>query len=166
MKQTVVSNTSPMITLFETLPDGELFTRKLFDKILIPEEVIKELIFKTSLTSENYLKRYKIDDLIEVKLIAYDSTIPGIDTLDAGEAFAISLALRENFTLIIDENKGRKVASAVGLNIEYSSEQIVKANRKQLIEKVEAENKLKLLFDTKRIGENLYKRLLTELDKV
>ena len=44
MAKLIVSNTGPVISL-EKLSNGFDFIRKLYDKIILPEEVLKELAF-------------------------------------------------------------------------------------------------------------------------
>lgn len=174
-KEIVVSNTSPMITLVETLPDGNLLLKKLFEKILIPRVVIEELIEEKSVgaltkdrprfyTCQQYLDFYNISDIIEMHDIDVDSAIPEIDILDKGEAVAISLAIREQLLLMIDEKKGIRVAKESGVKIERSAEQIIKAVKNGIITHEEAHDKLNLLRSTQRTGEKLHNQLMNQLE--
>ncbi len=60
MPRLVVSDTGPIITL-EKLPDGFALLRKLYDKILLPEEVLEELAegFETPEAYLNHLEAVK-----------------------------------------------------------------------------------------------------------
>ena len=171
----VVSNTSPMITLVETLPNGADFLRASFSKVIIPRTVIDELIIPSTSKSvkhrpifnspEEYLDYYGATGIIEIKEIEIDDSIPDIDTIDAGEAAAITLAIREDKLLLIDEKKGRKVARSAGLLIRRSPKQLVLSAEDGLISAVEAKEALDLLFEVNRIGRKAHQAYLEEIQK-
>ncbi len=164
IKQTVISNTSPLISFLEIIPDGNKIMKALFEKVLIPEGVIEELTEKTGLTHEEYLKNHDIFDLIEVHLIPVNSSVPEIGKLDKGESQAISLAIRENLILIIDEKKGRKVGEInAGCTIERTAEQLVKACNNGIITSTSAAGHLHLLRANKRLGDNVLNMFLAQL---
>ena len=158
----VVSNTSPMITLVETLPNGADFLRASFSKVIIPRTVIDELIIPSTSKSvknrpvfkspEEYLEYYGATGIIEIKEIEIDDSIPDIDTIDAGEAAAITLAIQEDKLLLIDEKKGRKVARNAGLLIRRSPKQLVLSAEDGYITTAEAKKQLDFLFEVNRIG--------------
>lgn len=69
-------------------------------------------------------------EIREVKNVKFQSTLD----LDPGEASAITLALEsEPSLIIIDDNKGRKIAQKLNLNITGSLGIIVKAKREGII---------------------------------
>ena len=102
---------------------------------------------------------------MEIKEIEIDDSIPDIDTIDAGEAAAITLAIREDKLLLIDEKKGRKVARSAGLLIRRSPKQLVLSAEDGLISAVEAKEALDLLFEVNRIGRKAHQAYLEEIQK-
>jgi len=106
MKQ-VVADSSTLITLLDTDNFNLLF--KLFDEIIITNEVYKEITNKNQhkLTIDTYIKH----DKIFYQSITYDEFYEIlIKRLDRGESESIVLAKRIKLPLLIDEKKGRSVA--------------------------------------------------------
>lgn len=159
MAKLIVSNTGPVISL-EKLNDGFDFIRKVYDKIILPEEVLKELASGKYSVPFDYLHANKIDDLFEVKTVSQISNIDQINRLDEGEKHAITLAHQLNLPLLIEETIGRQVALSAGLQISGIAGQIVKAFREQVIDKAETESKLEELFSTGRINRKIFTLLL------
>lgn len=159
MAKLIVSNTGPVISL-EKLSNGFDFIRKLYDKIILPEEVLKELAFGKYSVPFDYLNANKIEDLFEVKTVPQISNIEQINRLDEGEKRAISLAHQLNLPLLIEETIGRQVALSAGLQISGIAGQIVKAFREKLIDKTETESKLQELFSGGRINRKIFNSLL------
>ena len=87
----------------------------LFNKVYIPKAVNNEIHSKNDIIS------YKIknSDFIEVREIENLHLLEKIKKfkLDLGETEAITLALELNLKLIIDERKGRKIATNQGISI-------------------------------------------------
>jgi predicted nucleic acid-binding protein len=163
-KQNVISNTSPLISFLEIIPDGHKLMKALFEKILIPEGVIEELTELNGLTHEQYLKNHDVYNLIEIYSIPVNSSVPEIGILDKGEAQAVSLAIREKLLLTIDEKKGRRVAEVnAGCTIERTAEQLVKACYAGVISSTEAAGHLHLLRANKRFGDNVLNMCLAQL---
>ncbi len=71
----IVSDTGPIITL-EKLDDGFEFTRKLYDSLLLPDEVQRELLEGTHLAQSNYLRTHGINDLVQVRQVTEILTVP------------------------------------------------------------------------------------------
>ncbi len=113
MSKDIISNTGPLITL-EKLEDGYNFIRKMYTHILIPQKVAEE-VSEGFPSFDAYLQNYQINSLIKVQQISQIVDIPGIYQLDAGEIEAISLAYQLKKELLIEELKGRKIASSAGL---------------------------------------------------
>ena len=162
MSQRIVSNTGPLITL-EKLEDGHEFIRKLYDKIIIPQKVLEEISEKYS-TGEDYLKKYQIEDLIEVYRVTNIVDIRGIESLDDGEIEAISLALELKLELLIEEIKGRKIAQSVGISISGIAGQIGRACIKGIINKTEAIQKLQKLLEMGRINQEVYTEVVSTFE--
>lgn len=110
----VVADSSTLITLLDTDHFDILF--KLFEKILISEEVYKELTCKQLHlpTIDNFLKNQQIiichiehADLFEML----------IKHLDKGESESIVLAKKRELPLVIDEKKGRTIAKSIGIGV-------------------------------------------------
>ena len=160
MSESIVSNTGPLITL-EKLPDGYAFIRKLYRKLLVPPEVAQEVSQPVG-SVERYLQQYQVADLFEISRVNGIAAIPEIDRLDAGEIMAISLAVERQSELLIEEINGRRIASAAGIAVSGIAGQIGRACRNGLIDKQEAEDKLRILFVRGRINREVY-RLVVEM---
>lgn len=111
----VVSNTSPVINLACV---GQLFIlQKLYGKIVIPQIVYDEIVV---MGAEHYaVKEIQTRQWIERKQVMDSALLKLLEMeLDKGEAHAIALAieLKADF-LLLDEQKGRSVASR--LDIRY-----------------------------------------------
>lgn len=105
----IVSNTSPIINLAAI---GRLdILKKLFNKIIIPEAVYKEIVVigaglagAKEVENSNWIITRKVDNKTLVKAIYED--------LDIGEAEALALAIElKADLLLLDERIGRKIAS-------------------------------------------------------
>lgn len=101
----VVSDTTALTTLIKA--GLESLLPQLFDRILIPEEVKRELlVFHSGLPDGCEVRPVSPGDLLS-DLMA---------TIDAGEAEAIALAVESRATLLlIDDRKGRRKAESLGL---------------------------------------------------
>jgi predicted nucleic acid-binding protein len=107
----VVSDTSPinyliLIELQDLLP-------KLFDRILVPEAVHREL---QSAAAPDPIKRFLAEapDWLEVR--PSPEIDPALRQLDSGEREAIALALSSGAnSVLLDERKGRQAARERGL---------------------------------------------------
>ncbi|MFQ5639481.1 MAG: hypothetical protein ACE5IR_15965 [bacterium] len=82
MANVIVSNTGPVISL-EKLSNGFDFIRKLYDKIILPEEVLKELAFGKYSVPFDYLHAHEIEDLFEVKTVPQMSNVEQINRYQA-----------------------------------------------------------------------------------
>jgi predicted nucleic acid-binding protein len=154
MRAKIVSDTGPLITL-EKLDGGYKFIRKLYHTIIIPPKVLEE-VSETTKSPQEYLRRYHIEDLIEVHEVKEISALAGIRRLDEGEVMAISLAFELRLELLIEEVKGRKIARSAGLRVSGIAGQIGYAYRQRIIEKEEALDKLQQLLGLGRINQDVY----------
>ena len=103
----VVSDSTTLIILenanrFDLL--GNLFT-----EIFIPQAVWEEIHAKEGISLPIFIRLSTIEKSQELETLLY--------LLDLGESEAILLAKAKNLPLIIDEKKGRKIASNMGIKI-------------------------------------------------
>ncbi len=109
----VVSNTSPFMNL-AVIKQLDII-RQIYGKVIIPDAVSHELasvvpeIFNPStIQSFSWMEKRKVENKLLVKSLKLE--------LDSGESEALALAveLKANL-LLIDERRGRKIASRFGL---------------------------------------------------
>lgn len=99
---------------------------QLYDEVLITETVLREFKEPVSIP----YKLAKIENTDFFKLLSLQ--------LDPGEASVICMASdQQDFLMILDDLKGRKVANTLGLNFTGTLGVLVKAKRNGLIEKLE-----------------------------
>ena len=104
MSSIVISDASCLITLHNI--DSLKIFKDLFNEVMITNEVKNE--FGESLPK--WIKIVKVKDLQKKSELE--------QVLDAGEASSIALSLEiEDSILIIDERKGRKIASSLNIKI-------------------------------------------------
>jgi predicted nucleic acid-binding protein len=163
MEEEVVSDTGPLISL-EKMQDGYGFIRKLSSKIIVPPSVLEEVFRGSFSTAEEYLQAFNIQNLIEVQ---DPPTIPKVfdsnPHLHQPEKEAIALALSLQKTLFIEEDIGRNVGITLGLEISGIAGQVLKAKEKKIIDKEEAVQKFKELFEGGRLNRKLYESLLQNI---
>lgn len=159
MQKKIVSDTGPLISL-EKLTEGYAFIRLLYDKIIIPPKVLEEV---SEGSSQKYLRKYGIEDLIQVQTPTKPAQIPGLKNLHAGEAQAISLALELNLPLLIEEQQGRKIAAIAKIKFSGTAKQIVLAYEQKIISQKAAVKKLKGLLSNCRINKEIYEVLSRQM---
>lgn len=109
----VVSDTSP-INYFALIELQELLP-KLFDRVLIPDAVHREL---RSAGAPAPIKRLIADAPAWLEARPTPEIAPALRHLDAGEREAISLAMSVGADLVLlDERKGRRAAREHGLRV-------------------------------------------------
>ena len=162
MAGVIVSDTGPIITL-EGMSDGYGFIRKLYNKIIVPSAVLKEVAEGEFPDPLDYLEAYQIEDLIEIKSVQTISNIPEIERLDEGEKEAISLAYQLKLPLLIEETIGRKIAQSVNIHISGIAGQIIKAYTGKTIKRKEATRRLGELFKSGCINRKIYNSLVDSL---
>jgi len=150
----IVSNTSSIIFI------GKLnsfnLIKKLYSRILIPEEVIQEL-FKYNKSENNLIKR-EIDSGF-IKEINPE-TIKNIP-VHAGEKAAISLCLEKNLPFLSDDKKARKYARSLKLQTIGVLGIILKNLQKKNLTKQEAKSLIrKLIENNYRMSIELYDRVM------
>ena len=104
----IISDSTTIITLLNINRLDVL--KNIFTSIYIPTKVYEEITIKENIALEKeFFIPKQIADKKLYKLL--------LKSLDEGEAEAIILAKELNLSLIIDEKKGRKIASNMGVNI-------------------------------------------------
>jgi len=108
----IVSDSTTLIVL-ERL-DALSMLCSLFNKILIPQAVMDELLSGNSKINE-LMQQAGCYELVSVNVS--ERLLELSQWLDRGEAEAIELALIRQLPLIIDERKGRKIALQKNLSV-------------------------------------------------
>lgn len=157
----IVSDTGPLISL-EKLTGGFRFIRKLYDVVLIPPVVLRELAQGQFENAEAYLAHYGVADLLEVKDV---SLLPSVQAetehLDEGEREAIQLAVSEGLPLLIEEQAGRQTALELGLHVSGVAGQLRKGFQEGILSAEEATGKLGEMLRAGRINTKVYE-IVTE----
>ena len=114
---TIISDTTPIISLIKINRLDLL--EKLFEEVLIPEAVYRELT--TNALFENEAKIVKTSSFLKTSSVQNRKSLQllqAVSGLDDGESEAIILADElKSDVLIMDERKGRKVAEKLGIKI-------------------------------------------------
>ncbi len=124
----IVSDTSPITNLMQ-IEQLDLL-HQLYGRVLIPAEVHDELCHIPAqaviLAKEAWIERVEL---------ALTALMPGLlETLDLGEAEAISLAIQlEAEYLLVDEQKGRQAARNKGIPITGTLGVLLQAKQQALI---------------------------------
>jgi predicted nucleic acid-binding protein len=157
----VVADTSPINYL--VLIDCIDVLRRLYARVVIPEEVLNELTADGGPRQVSAWIRTR-PEWVEVRPAAATTRLPlqiGEDELDAGEIAAISVALGEsNRLLLIDESAGRMVASRLGVANTGTLGVLLAAAREGMLDFGEALDKLRRT--NFRISQTLIDKLLAE----
>ena len=127
----VISNTSPVINLAAV---GQLdLLRHLYGKIVIPQAVYSEIVIVG--TGQPGAVEVETLDWIETRQVRNRTVVTALQLeLDEGEAAAIALAAELKADLILlDERKGRLVASYLGLKFVGLLGVLIEAKHKGLI---------------------------------
>ena len=155
----VVSNAGPLIALarihrLDILP-------ALYGEIHVPSAVWEEIVEAghetragtTELGSAKWIRRENIKDAIAVEVLG--------ERLDAGESESIVLGLELRAdVLLIDEERGRRIAVARGLNVIGTLGMLVLARQRGLVPSV-ALLLDKLIAAGFRMSADLYRAVLT-----
>lgn len=162
----VVSDTTPLISLMKL---GKLeLIHSLFGEVQIPNAVYKELVSNIRFPDESrqirectFIKRVDVLDVHSVKLLRRSSG------LDAGESEAIVLSDSLNAAiLLMDEAKGRQVATQMGIRIMGTIGILLAAYQEKLLSKEEILQCIETLKTTGRhISERLYKQLVEKMSE-
>jgi predicted nucleic acid-binding protein len=135
----VVSDTSPVRGLISINQIDIL--KGLFEKILIPVGVKEELLRIHSLHSD--IEQFMKQDWVEIINIKDKQKLVELrNFLDSGESEAIVLAIESNCNFILmDENKGRRIAKSLNLNVLGLIGILILAKQKGLITEIKTQLK-------------------------
>jgi len=129
-RQLIIADTGPLIALAIS---GQLqVLQKSFKQTLIPEAVLSELRINSSRPGARILAAAL--DAGWLKTVTTE--LPAkrlLHTLDQGEAEAITLAVRENIPLLIDESRGRIAAHKEGVRFFGTGALLIQAKHQKLI---------------------------------
>jgi predicted nucleic acid-binding protein len=130
----IVSNTSPIMNL--AVVERLNILKQLYGRVIIPEAVLQEL----SITSPEQIRltTIQIPSWIETRPVINRPLVDSLlFELDEGEAEAIALAIETKADiLLLDERRGRKVASRFGLKFIGLLGILIEAKHKGIIEKL------------------------------
>jgi len=108
--------------------------QSLFDEVHVPSSILKECTQDLSLPGAKAIHDLMLNQFFTVHDIKTSETLELLTSvLDQGEADAIVLAKDLGAVLIIDEKKGRKVASNAGIPITGTAAVLLKAKGAGLI---------------------------------
>ncbi|MCV6606983.1 MAG: hypothetical protein OIF32_02130 [Campylobacterales bacterium] len=148
----IVSDSTTLIILSD-LKRLDLL-ENLFDKILIPSSVYKEV---------NVYGTFQLNDFIEIVDVKESELLESLKRLlDLGESEAIALAKERNLPLIIDEKKGRKIALNLDLKILGLLGIIYLNIKREFLTKQEAKE---FLQQAVKNGYRISKKLIEEMFK-
>lgn len=148
------------------------FLKKLFKKIIIPEEVYKEVVLKgegKGFSDALIIERAVKDGWIQVKKAKRDADILKFaQELDVGEVEVLSIARKikpKPTLLLIDDASARAVAESFGFNVKGTLYILLRAFRKGLLTKKETKEHInKLILVGFRISQEVYVQLIEELE--
>lgn len=159
----IVSDTSPLISL-EKIDEGYAFIRQLYDIVLVPSAVLRELAAGPFDNEEAYLSHFGIADLLQVEE-PEDSDRNDMDHLDPGEREAIALAVEYDLPVLIEEEAGRKVARELGIPISGIAGQILRAVREKVVGRPEARRMLGDLKEKGRINQRVFESVMAAVEE-
>ena len=161
----IVSDTTPIIS-FIKINKLDLL-HQLFDEVLIPDAVFRELTANKLFTDEaEIVRNTKFLKTISVKNRQSLEILQAVSGLDDGESEAIVLANEQKSdALIIDERKGRKVAQKLGITVTGSIGILIQANNEKLISKDDVKSCIDILKNCNiRLSDNLIQEALDMLE--
>jgi len=159
----IVSDTSPLISL-EKIDGGYKLFRRLYDKVLVPPAVLRELAAGPFENEEAYLSHFGIDDLLQVET-PKRSELDKTEHLDPGEREAIALALEFDLPLLIEEEAGRTLARELGIRISGIAGQILQAVREETISADRGNQMLVALKRKGRINQQVFESVNSAIDE-
>ncbi len=159
--QPVISNTSPLIGLLgiNCLP----LLRDLYAEVWIPREVEKEFLVVDETFYREVLNKAPWIKVIDVTNSRSATIYQGID---AGEAEVFALAVEHDARLVIlDENKGRRKAIELGLNVKGTLGVLLEAKKEGLIVAIKP-LLIQLRANGMRMSDSLINKVLQEAGEI
>lgn len=151
-----VSDTGPLISL-EKISGGFSLLRSLFDRVLVPPQVVEELRGDGRF-GDDYLLHHGLSGFIHIVEAPLPSS--SLASLDTGERYAISLALERRLPLLIEDRRGRRLARMHGLVTNGAAGLVGVAALGGLVTAVEARRLLDELVAADRISAALRDQLI------
>lgn len=156
----IISDTGPLIALAKT--NNLFILQQLFQQVIIPEAVFQELHLSSYKQGVDLLNHaIHGDKWLEVKKIKHPPKKEISNTLDKGEAEAVTLAKELGKMLLIDEVLGRRVAKHENIRIIGTAGILVLAKKKEIIKSVK-----NVLHDLQTEGYYLSENLCKEVLKM
>lgn len=152
----VISDTTPIISLIKMKRLNLL--KDLFGNVQIPKAVYNELVSNSIFKSEaEQVKSCEFIQKVELSNTSSVDLLRRSTNLDAGESEAIILADSiVGSILLVDEEKGRKVAKNMGLNIMGTIGILMAAYEEHLLDSNEIEFCIEVIHNSQlRISEKL-----------
>ena len=161
---TIISDTTPIISLIKINRLDLL--EKLFEEVLIPEAVYRELT--TNALFENEAKIVKTSSFLKTSSVQNRKSLQllqAVSGLDDGESEAIILADElKSDVRIMDERKGRKVAEKLGIKITGTVGVLLQSYSENMISSDEIKTYLDQLKNSNiRLSESLIQKALEML---
>lgn len=162
----VISDTTPIISLLKIEKLDIL--EKLFQKIIIPDAVYKELTDNRQFQEEADIVRES--QFIQRKMVQDEKSVHILQRaagLDLGESEAIIFAdeARADW-LLMDEIKGRQVAKNMGIRITGTIGIILMAYEESIITREEAKQSIQgLRMASRHIGEDILRYAVKIIEK-
>ena len=161
---TIISDTTPIISLIKINRLDLL--EKLFEEVLIPEAVYRELT--TNALFENEANIVKTSSFLKTSSVQNRKSLQllqAVSGLDDGESEAIILADElKSDVLIMDERKGRKVAEKLGIKITGTVGVLLQSYSENMISSDEIKTYLDQLKNSNiRLSESLIQKALEML---
>ena len=151
----IVADAGPLIIF--ALTGNFYILEALFKQIIIPQAVYEELAISENLPGAKELNKQIRNGFIKVEQIL--KCEPSTAFLDAGEAEAISLAIRKKLLLLIDEKRGRTIAKMHKMNFFGSGKVLIAAKEKKIIKS--STNVMDQFIESGyRISDDLYKKII------
>ena len=162
----IVSDTTPIITLSKIKRLDLL--QKLFENIIIPNAVFKELTSNKQFQEEakiiesaEYIKVVDVEDTKAVELLR---RVTGLD-LGESEAIIFTDNYKEGL-LLIDEIKGRKIAKQMGISVMGTIGILMTAYEEKFVTSHEIREYIEVMKSAGRhISDKLYTGLIKLIEK-
>lgn len=151
----IISDAGPLIIF--ALTGNFYILEALFEQIIIPPTVCEELAISRGLPGSNELRKRLDAGFIVVEKISKREPFTAL--LDVGEAEAISLAIKKDMLLLIDEKRGRSIAQMHKLNFLGSGRVLIAAKEKKIINST-TEVMDQFIDSGYRISESLYRKII------
>ena len=141
----VVSDTTPIIAMMKA--KCLYLLKSLFNTVLIPQAVYNELVDNQRYKQEaNIIEQNDFFKVLDVRDKEAINLLRKEEKLDLGESEAITLSHEQGANLLLmDEQRGRKVAEKLGINITGTIGILLHANNVGILSKAETLNCLQLM---------------------